>query len=148
MVRLVAVPSFHLQGWQIDFNSNMVRLVDTAGKTLFVDEVTFQFQYGAISRRNISSNRSMWASFQFQYGAISSLYPLHPWRILYIFQFQYGAISRCFFREVFEYIFNFNSNMVRLVDIGMVWLWYSGFSFQFQYGAISSERAKGIRENH
>ena len=70
----------------------MVRLKDI---TVWInwDNMTFQFQYGAIKRAKEDSHIFIMNSFQFQYGAIKSIKDsiMNPY--LNLFQFQYGAIK-------------------------------------------------------
>ncbi len=76
----------------------------------------FQFQYGAIKGVLWCLDSFFGAQFQFQYGAIKGQGLAYVPQHLHTFQFQYGAIKGFVVQEFLLYLFDFNSNMVRLRD--------------------------------
>src|SRR5690625_2849837 len=94
------------------FNSNMVRLRENDGfKT--VEEFLFQFQYGAIKRRQYNFVPAEIVYFNSNMVRLR-VKALRPTIAKNIFQFQYGAIKSFKDWVLNGEDVNFNSNMVRL----------------------------------
>ena len=99
--------------------------------------ITFQFQTGSIKSEDCIDHRGMYNWFQFQTGSIKrDLSELTEW-VLKKFQFQTGSIKSCHALRVMRHVYGFNSKLVRLKGIRMVYVVYSE-RFQFQTGSIKS----------